>query len=207
MNKRQAISVAGTLSNPSKMPCKGTSIPPVECKTGGKLRLVEGSTCSDCYACKGRYAMPSVQQALETRFNGLTHPDWVEAMATLIGKAEYFRWHDAGDLQGLWHLANICRVCEATPDTRHWLPTREKGLVLRYSNEVGYLPANLRIRVSAAMIDGNPPKVPVPLGTSGVHDKAPAKGHRCPAPEQDGYCGDCRACWSFDVDHVSYHRH
>ena len=45
--------IGGSLSKPSKMPGWSIGLPAKECKTGGKLRNVEGSVCYDCYALKG----------------------------------------------------------------------------------------------------------------------------------------------------------
>ena len=45
-----AYEIIGGLSSPSKMPWYGWSISAYRCKTGGKLREVENSTCSHCYA-------------------------------------------------------------------------------------------------------------------------------------------------------------
>jgi hypothetical protein len=205
--KRAAEAITHTLSKPEKMPCKSYGIPATECKTGSKLRQVPGSVCSDCYACKGRYEMTNVAKAQDARIKSIDSPDWTLAMARLIGTDEYFRWHDSGDLQSVQHLIKIAMVCIMTPDTQHWLPTKEKGMVAEFLRNGGTIPANLTIRVSGAMIDGAPPKVPEGCVTSTVHEKQAPKGQACIAPEQDGFCKDCRACWSKDVANVSYHRH
>ncbi len=59
--KKQALPIVGGLSNPSKMPCKGTSTPPKYCNVGSKLRKVKGSVCYDFYACYGLYTFKNVQ--------------------------------------------------------------------------------------------------------------------------------------------------
>lgn len=85
---------------------------PIEKKLGKEW--LRRSVCEKCYARRGYYAQPRVQQCLERRFLALRHPGWVPAMAELITKCEcsgYFRWHDSGDLQGLWHLRQIAQVC------------------------------------------------------------------------------------------------
>ncbi len=198
-----ARDAVGGFSNPSKMPCKAYSIPAEECHTGSVLREVVGSTCEDCYACKGMYVFPNVQKALRRRFDALSHPDWVDNMVVGINKAEYFRWHDSGDIQGVEHLANIVEVARRTPDTKHWLPTREAKYVSQYRGDV---PDNLIVRVSAAMVDGTPPKR-FDL-TSTVHkDRIPTNSFVCPAPKQDNKCGECRACWDKAVPNVSYTHH
>jgi hypothetical protein len=127
MNTTEALKLVGGLSKPSKMPGWAYGIPAAECKTGAKLKLVPGSTCEGCYADKGCYVFPVVQAAQYRRLAAIKNPLWVEAMATLINskKSKYFRWHDSGDVQDVDHLLKIFEVCKLTPETRHWLPTRE----------------------------------------------------------------------------------
>jgi len=100
-------------------------------------------------------------------------------------------------------------VALATPRIRHWLPTRELGIVAKYRAAGGVVPGNLVIRVSATMVDGAQTKAwPT---TSGVHDKRPAQGYACPANARKGAmkgkCGPCRACWDPAVAAVSYPLH
>jgi hypothetical protein len=122
----------------------------------------------------------------------------------------HFRLHDSGDLQSVEHLTKIAAVAALSPNVRIWLPTRELAIVKAYVASGGSVPSNLTIRVSATMIDGPATKAwPI---TSGVHTAVPGVGfavrtHICPAPQQDNKCGKCRACWSTEVSHVSYHRH
>lgn len=205
-------SYVGGLSNPSKMPGYGYSLPAAECKTGTKLRGVEGSTCSGCYAMKGRYAFRNVSDALYRRLASLELELWPEAMAELISRkgGEYFRWHDSGDIQSLAHLERIVRVCELTPAVKHWLPTREYRIVQSYLARYGRFPANLNVRLSAHMIGGHVPTFPKLAGlvtVSTVSRAGESGGHHCPAPQQGNSCGSCRACWSPDVGHVDYHLH
>ena len=206
--KKAALDVAVSLSKPSKMPCKGYSLPASECKVGGKLRDVCGSVCSKCYAYnRGNYIYPNVQDALRRRMEAITNPLWISAMVKLIGADPYFRWHDSGDLQSDEHFKSIIAICEATPNTKHWLPTKEKALVLRYVRKHGALPDNLTVRISAAMIDGKAPTVPPGLNTSTVHTSNQVEGFACRASSQDGKCLDCRACWDKSIDNVSYLEH
>ncbi len=201
----------GGLSAPSKMPGYAYSLPARECRTGGRLQQVEGSTCSGCYALKGRYLFPNVQAALYRRLDSIGQPLWSEAMAELIlrKKQTWFRWHDSGDLQSVDHLRNIVRVCEMTPNVRHWLPTREYRTVRDYLAAGETFPANLNVRMSAHMVGGSVPTFPgMPVTVSSVSaGDPPADAHRCPAPHQGNSCGDCRACWSQDVRLVDYALH
>jgi Gene product 88 len=214
----EAKGIAGPLGYPSKMPGTAYGISAKACVTGAKLAQIEGSVCHDCYALKANYLYPSVAQAHETRLQGLSNPAWVGAMVMLLqhvhttGKGRngpikrgWHRWHDAGDLQSVEHLEKICEVARQTPHIKHWLPTRELGIVKTFQRNGGTVPKNLVIRVSATMVDGDATQAwPT---TSGVHHNKRHKGRACPAPKQDGKCGDCRACWNPRVKHVSYHLH
>jgi len=205
MLKKHATKIVGGLSSPGKMPCRSYGISARQCNIGSKLRKVKGSTCSTCYALKGQYVFANVAAAHARRLESLNDPQWVDAMVTLIDGMPYFRWHDSGDIQSLHHLCMIVDVCKRTPNTRHWLPTREKQVLAQYARTFGALPSNLVARVSAAMIDGAPPSAHA--HTSTVHKTRDAIGQGCPAYTQEGFCGDCRACWDSDVANVSYPLH
>jgi hypothetical protein len=210
MTPSLAKEITGGLSAPSKMPGFAFSIPAQACNVGSKLRGVAGSICSKCYALKGRYTFPNVKNALMRRLENLAHPLWVEAMAFLIDSksVNVFRWHDSGDIQSLAHLENIAKVCEATPEVRHWIPTREFSVVSAFKEKHGEFPSNLTVRLSALMVDG-----PLPTGAaerlgvtvSGVTSDA-AKV-TCPAYKQEGVCGSCRACWDKNTAVVYYPKH
>jgi hypothetical protein len=180
------------------------------------MRSVVNSVCSKCYALKGRYVFSNVQNALERRFSNLDHPQWVEAMAWLINNVEksgFFRWHDSGDIQSVEHLNKIAEVCRLTPNVQHWLPTREyigeagnKGIVQQWFASGACPPSNLTIRLSALMLEGQPPTsiaARYSLTTSGVSKV----GFTCPAPSQGNKCADCRACWNKEVANVNYRQH
>ena len=169
MNLKEAKKITGGLSSPSKMPGYAYNLPAWECVTGVKLQAVAGSVCSGCYAMKGRYRFPNVKDALNRRLNSLNHPQWVEAIVTLIShysrKVPFFRWHDSGDLQSVQHLKNIFEVCKRTPDTLHWLPTREARFIKLLDPDV--VPKNLKIVLSDHMNDQETPPTWWPY-TSGV---------------------------------------
>lgn len=226
----------GGLSEPSKMPWWGFSTPASACKTGSKLRTVPGSVCHGCYAHKGNYAYDNVQRSLANRLRILRRNPtrWSRLMVrAIVARASRFvptravphpafRWHDSGDLQGVWHLHAIAAVCSATMRVAyadgttgpvlHWLPSREYGFITEYFEGGGAYPPNLTIRLSAHMIDG-----PVPerlaarwgLAISSVHTDAGVypEASVCPASTQGNQCLDCRNCWDPNIHHVSYHKH
>jgi hypothetical protein len=128
----------------------------------------------------------------------LKHPQWVLAMTVLIKGEPHFRWHDSGDLQSSWHLKRIFEVCEATPETSHWLPTRERKFLPLSTDSI---PKNLMIRMSSHMIDQKPVK-------SWPWTSTVSTGSfTCPASKQGNQCKSCRNCWSREVANVSYPKH
>ena len=200
ITKKAAYEITGGLTRTSKMPGKSYGLPAWECKTGSKLAKIPGSVCHGCYAMKGNYTRyPAIKADQYKRLNTIQRAQWVVGMAAAIGKDKYFRWHDAGDLQSIEHLKKIFRVCELTPKTKHWMPTREASILKEIRPED--VPSNLIIRMSSHMIDQGPVKF-WPW-TSTVVTKTPT----CPAPKQGGKCKDCRACWNKRVKNVSYGKH
>jgi hypothetical protein len=207
--KSELVRYVGSLSNPSKMPCYGYSLPAQECITGSKLRPVEGTVCNECYALKNRFLFPKVQSAMYRRLASIVQPLWAKAMAELINRTGngFFRWHDSGDLQSTDHLRQIVKICNLTPDVQHWLPTREIRMVERYVARGGEIPDNLTIRLSAHLVDGKAPEIRGITASTVSRDERPVGAHVCPAPKQDNHCGSCRACWSRDVPIVDYRLH
>ena len=199
MLKKEAREITGGLSKPSKMPGPAYNLPATQCITGAKLVKVPGSVCHGCYALKGRYRFSNVRMALARRLESLKHPRWVEAMTVLIKGEPWFRWHDSGDLQSAWHLKQIFEGCNRTPDTMHWLPTREARILNLMDPDI--IPPNLIIRMSSHMIDQGP--VTFWPWTSTVSTKSKT----CPAMDQGNSCRDCRACWDRNVKNVTYPKH
>ena len=200
---KEAKKITGSMTRTKKMPGLSYSLPAWECQVGAKLRKVPGSVCAGCYALKGNYTRyPAIKAAQYYRLQSLRNPQWTEAMVTQIKRQKFFRWHDAGDLQGVWHLKNIMEVCKQTPSTKHWLPTRE----VKYTSlmDPAVVPTNLKIIISDHMIDQATPVKSWPF-TSGV--SSDKKLATCPAPSQGGKCGSCRACWDRGVTRVVYGKH
>ena len=186
------------------MPGYAYGLPAWECKTGQKLAKVPGSVCSGCYAMKGNYTrFPAIRESQYKRLKAIRHPLWVRAMAAKINsvavsKHKFFRWHDAGDVQDLKHLAKIFKVCRLTPGIKHWMPTRE-AWTKKYIDRA---PSNLVIRFSGTMIGQGPVK-------SWKHaSTVVTDGSRtCSAPDNAGQCGSCRKCWNKEIKNISYGKH
>ena len=200
-----ADALVGGLSAPGKMPCPSFSISAFLCITGSLLAAIVNSVCSNCYARKGRYLFENVRLALARRYSVLARAladadfrvQFVSAMSFLIRRYPVFRWHDSGDLQSKAHFALICDIARATPDTMHWLPTKEP----RFAK--GDIPANLIVRVSAPHIDQPAPKGHAHTSTV-VSNKADAT---CRAFERKGKCGPCRMCWDSTIKNIAYYKH
>ena len=116
----EARDYVGGLSTPSKMPCMSYGLPAQACNVGSILKMIEGSTCSNCYALdRGMYVMPNVKKAQARRLAAISKLDWVNQMSIALGKKPFFRWHDSGDIQSEKHLADIVEVVKRTPHIKH----------------------------------------------------------------------------------------
>ena len=206
--KRDAAAIVGGLSNTSKMNSKSFGISALECKTGQKLAKVSGSVCESCYACKGAYSWKSVKSAHARRLEALAHPEWIPAMVRLIKDETHFRFFDSGDFQDMDMLHMVVEVCRQCPDTKFWIPTKERKLINRYlrENPEGF-PPNMLVRLSAAMIDARPPTTPDGVNTSTVHKNFKPHGKACRAPLQNNECRNCRDCWNPEIKNISYKAH
>ena len=173
------------------------------------MRKVAGSICAICYALKGRYGFPNVQNALERRFKTIKGKRWVADMVAAINRVEqsgFFRWHDSGDVQSVSHFKKICEIARQTPNIKYWLPTREYGMVREFIEKGGIIPGNLTVRFSALMVDGPAPETLAKR--CGVQvSGACASAFSCPASRQGNVCGSCRACWNKETFNVTYKTH
>ena len=198
MNIKEAAAITGSMTRTSKMPGLSYSLPAWECKTGSKLRKIKNSVCSACYALKGNYTRyKAIKAAQYVRLASLNNELWTAAIVTQIKRQKYFRWHDAGDVQDVQHLNKIYDVCRLTPETRHWMPTREAWI----KDHLDSKPDNLVIRFSAPMIDQAAP-ASWPNSSEVV-----TEGATCPAPKQGNSCGDCRNCWNPEIKTIKYGKH
>ena len=217
-SRKEALAVVGGLSEPSKLPCYGYSIPTSACITGKKLHDVEGTICRTCYARRGNYTFPHVVASLNRRLESLKDPRWVDAMVYLIKGMKYFRWHDSGDIQSVNHLKMLADVALQTPETTYWLPTREYGMVIEFVEEMRqiarqkkkalrkFIPENLVIRLSAMRFEQRGPEA-LARKIGVLVSSASKTGFNCPAHEQGNKCLACRMCWEKKVFDVSYRRH
>lgn len=207
MNKQKAEELSGGLAHPGKMgdvPAWGISA--TRCRIGSILAQQPGSVCEGCYALKGTFRFKNVQAKLERSYEALMDSRglWTPAMVAMIRWhcEERFRWFHAGDVQGIPHLRNIIQVCLATPWVMHWMPTRERFVLLKCKDEI---PPNLVPRLSATMIDGAAPR-----GWSWTSTVLTQETEdTCPASINGGSCqaNECSECWRPERKNIPYLLH
>ena len=158
---KEAVKHTRPLGKTKKMPGKSYGISAKHCNIGMKLAKVENTVCEGCYGLRGFYNMPKVIKAQDERLHlMLNDPLWEDAQVVQIRILDmpYFRWFDDGDLQSVYNLERIVRVCERTPSIHHWLPTKEYQLVAEFLLKGGKIPENLSLRLSGYKFDDPPPK-------------------------------------------------
>ena len=195
----------------SKMPGTTFAIDAFSCITGSKLAKQENTPCYACYARKLQKLRPSVDQGWKANLRKWQEAEpahWERAMVYQIkryNKGNYHRWFDSGDLQSVQMLKSIVRVCEQTPNIKHWLPTQERAIVSQFKTK-HTVPENLIIRVSASLLNG--PKPSKTRHASQVFTKqCKPKGYECKARSRSNSCGPCRACWDKSIPLISYPKH
>lgn len=225
MTVKQAKAIAGNVSTKNtKMGTTTFAIDAFACKVGDRLAKVVGSVCSKCYARRIQKIRPNVDKGWKANLDKWntavatgTVDLWIKAIAfqiTRYNTDDYHRWFDSGDLQSVEMLDAIARVAKLTPNIKHWLPTREVSMVLKFTSAVGSanvrsehkLPSNLVVRVSSPMVNGH--SLAAFKHTSTVHDKDDTpEGFGCEAHTRGNACGPCKACWDTNVKNVSYPKH
>ena len=239
----RAVSIAN-----DKMPGSTFGTDPTACHTGSKLRQVPGSICAKCYAIRLAAMRPSVAQGWrksEATLRAMAVADaetrarFVAAMAFQItwqcAKTDaYNRWFDSGDLPSVEVLELLLEIIHATPKIRHWIPTREVGIVRAWAKKRGatlatlrrIVPRNAVIRVSDTMIDqkrdtGSPWSSGVVTSGATCHayrtqrdgvvisldEYKVIKKAKQLSKADLGHCGDCRKCWNRKISYVTYPLH
>lgn len=206
-----ALDITPKLSNASKMPCKSFSTRAGVTCPGQYVAGVIDPVCEDCYAKNGRYEMPNVVELRVHNELAWKSPDFVQDMIKLIGRRPLFRWFDSGDLATLALAEKVYNIMLATPDTKHWLPTR-MGRFAKFKPVLAKMARldNVVVRHSAFGYDTRPPRG-VKNGSMVTRDKPTPKGvHACPAyATAAGTCrkANCFACWDSSVKTIAYPAH
>lgn len=123
------------LSWPSKMSCASWSLP----AGGPACPSINGTICNDCYAQKGTYKWPAVENAQQARWywtkeSMRTHKgaaSWTAHMLAAIKhevleskQPKYFRIHDSGDFFNATYALAWREVAARLPEIKFWAPTR-----------------------------------------------------------------------------------
>lgn len=164
--------------------------------------------CSGCYATTGCYNFKGTKAVRADNKAAWQEAGWVQTMTTALRKQRFFRWFDSGDMYSLSLARKMLEVMKATPQVKHWLPTRMHKFP-KFSAIIAEMQAlpNVMVRPSSDAVDGT--------YTVGVHGSTilpagmpvPAGVVACTAPDNGGKCNGCRACYSKDVPVVAYIAH
>ena len=197
------------LSKTSKLGTKSWSLQALETCPGSKA--ADGSlvpACSGCYATTGMYHFGPVKAVRADNKADWQRDGWTADMVKALSKDTHFRWFDSGDMYSLELANKMLAIMAATPNTKHWLPTRMYKFPKFQAvlNAMQALP-NVMVRYSSDAVDGS--------YTEGLHGStivpdatsAPAGVTVCQAYNQGGKCLTCRACYNKDIAVIGYPAH
>ena len=166
------------------------------------------AACSGCYATTGCYNFKGTKAVRADNKQAWQDAEWVGTMTNALAKQRFFRWFDSGDMYSLQLAEKMLAVMVATPNTKHWLPTRMHKFP-KFQSIIAKMAAldNVMVRPSSDAVDGT--------YTKGVHGSTiipagapvPAGVKACTAPETNGKCNGCRACYDKSVPVVGYIAH
>jgi hypothetical protein len=164
--------------------------------------------CSGCYATAGCYNFPDTKKVRADNKAAWQEADWVDVMVAKLKKQTHFRWFDSGDVYALRLAEKMLAVMEATPNTKHWLPTRMAKFP-KFQPVLAKMQSlpNVMVRFSSDSVDGT--FTPTVHGSTILPDatSAPEGVTVCQAPEQGGKCLSCRACYDKAVPVIGYVAH
>lgn len=153
-----------------------------------KMRQVENSVCSKCYAAQYESFRPTLVTALH-RNMFLTEREITQRETPVIN-AQIFRFDSYGELHNRVHFENLIRICEYNPETIFTLWTKRKDVVHSVLKQRDK-PTNLILIYSSAYLDKS---VRVPKNFDKVftvHSKNSTTDINC-----HGSCNTCRLCYS-----------
>ena len=197
------------LSKTSKLGTKSWSLQAVETCPGARKDNGElVAACSGCYATTGCYVFPDTKAVRANNKEEWKKDSFVSDFIAALKKQTHFRWFDSGDMYALELAKKMYDIMVATPNTKHWLPTRMYKFK-KFADILEKMQAlpNVMVRPSSDDIDGSYIK--------GVHgstilpnaEYADSNTFVCNAPKQGGKCLDCRACYNKDIPVIGYIAH
>jgi len=166
--------------------------------------------CENCYAVGGNYRFSNVKKPREFNRKDWKRDGWADDMVEALGNSRFFRWFDSGDCYSLALAEKILDVMQRTPWVSHWLPTRMHKFA-KFSDVFSKMQSlsNVVVRFSSDGIFGE--RVSGETTSTIIPKDAPelaGDGAKiCPAYQNEGKCGPCRACYSKDVPVIAYVGH
>lgn len=164
--------------------------------------------CQGCYATTGNYRFANVKAPRAHNKLDWQRMAWSDDMVAELKNDRFFRWFDSGDMYTLALAEKMLEVMKRTPWVKHWLPTRmHKFPKFRIVLSEMQALKNVSVRFSSDSVTGD--------YTRGLHGSViiptPADAKRgmklCGAYDNDGKCGDCRACYDKKVKVIAYPAH
>ena len=197
------------LSKTSKLGTKSWSLQAVETCPGARKENGElVPACSGCYATTGCYVFPDTKKVRADNKVEWKKETFVSDFIAALKKQTHFRWFDSGDMYSVKLAEKMLEIMVATPNTKHWLPTRMYKFK-KFADILAKMQAlpNVTVRYSSDEIDGT--------YTKGLHgstilpnaEYADSNTFVCNAPNQGGKCLDCRACYNKDIPVIGYLAH
>lgn len=111
------------------------SIPAGNDKRTGRLICAFADKClSLCYAKKGFYNMPAVENALSNRYDASKEENFVSRITTELakvkpGKQVYIRVHDSGDFYSPAYFAKWMEIARLNPGVRFYAYTKSHSFI------------------------------------------------------------------------------
>jgi hypothetical protein len=164
--------------------------------------------CHGCYATTGNYRFANVKAPRAHNKLDWQRLAWSDDMVAELKNDRFFRWFDSGDMYTLALAEKMLEVMRRTPWVKHWLPTRmHKFPKFRIVLSEMQALKNVSVRFSSDSVTGE--------YTRGLHGSViiptPADAKRgmklCGAYDNEGKCGDCRACYDKKVKVIAYPAH
>lgn len=197
------------LSKTSKLGTKSWSLQAVETCPGAKA--ADGSlvpACSGCYATTGCYVFPDTKAVRANNKEEWKKETFVSDFIAALKKQTHFRWFDSGDMYSVKLAEKMLEIMVATPNTKHWLPTRMYKFK-KFADILAKMKAlpNVMVRYSSDEIDGTYNKELHGSTILPNAEYADSNTFVCNAPNQGGKCLDCRACYNKDIPVIGYIAH
>lgn len=157
----------------------------------------------DCYACKGNFRYPKVQQSMNENLTEFLN-DGETFFNTIINYInnglviyKYVRWFSAGDIVSKKFFEGMVKVAKTCKHTKFLAFTKKFEIVNDYIANGGQIPSNLKIvfsRWDKDFIVNNPYKFPesfVNFKDSKRNPEIPFLSFPC-----NGDCSKCLSCWN-----------